>query len=539
MGDFRLNRRTALIAVGAGAGVLAASPAYAAEESGTITPPTPVPDPSTQTLAQRFISQQQFVIAHRGAGDVNPEHTAYAYQQAILKGAQAIEISVRSTADGQSICMHDNSLSRTTTSNTGFVSSSTLAELQQAKVDMRNFLGQGTPLENISTLDQALDVVLSTPAGGSYKSVGSDVVFFIEAKDSASQAVVIETMTARGLTGQTVIKMYRNGAAGFDPNAGFITYAKAQGFMTWCYFDAGDSVDGIAAMAGSSNVDLIGLPYFERVVGSYNSMTDAQISQIVAMGKPVIVWEVHRRSLMERLTALGVRGFMSPDPYWLSYGGTAADLKLSTGRRQHGMLPAGQQNEPNMPAWENGALIHREMYDESIMLGPLAHLASTYDSYVVYFTMKWENLLPTNNWQYGYIAFGRQTDAPFGIAAKHAVTGDNGCYVLAIRPKAVTPDEGGDYVMNRDIIQLLRIDNGTNNPVPVKTLYPKQGFAPNKDINGKIIVRPDSITIDVAGARSEAIADTAYRGPYMHFGRYHDNSTGGGLALSNVTAYRL
>lgn len=57
MGDFRLNRRTALIAVGTGASVLAASPAYAAEESGTITPPTPVPDPSTQTLAQRFISQ--------------------------------------------------------------------------------------------------------------------------------------------------------------------------------------------------------------------------------------------------------------------------------------------------------------------------------------------------------------------------------------------------------------------------------------------------------------------------------------------------
>lgn len=164
MGDFRLNRRTALIAVGAGAGVLAASPAYAAEESGTITPPTPVPDPSTQTLAQRFISQQQFVIAHRGAGDVNPEHTAYAYQQAILKGAQAIEISVRSTVDGELVCIHDNALSRTTTQKSGYVSSTTLADVKRAMIDMRPFLGSGTPLQNIVTLDEALDLIAATPA---------------------------------------------------------------------------------------------------------------------------------------------------------------------------------------------------------------------------------------------------------------------------------------------------------------------------------------------------------------------------------------
>lgn len=539
MGDFRLNRRTALIAVGAGAGVLAASPAYAAEESGTITPPTPVPDPSTQTLAQRFISQQQFVIAHRGAGDVNPEHTAYAYQQAILKGAQAIEISVRSTVDGELVCMHDNALSRTTTQKSGYVSSTTLADVKRAMIDMRPFLGSGTPLQNIVTLDEALDLIAATPAGGAYGSSGPNTIFFLEAKDSAAQLKILDVMTRRGLVGQTVIKMYRNGAGGFDPNAGFAKYAKDAGFLTWCYFDAGDAATSINAMAQSANVDLIGLPYFETVLDrNYASMSDYKVRQVVAMGKPVIMWEIHRRSAMEHFASLGVRGFMSPDPYWLSGGSMAADLKLTTARRQHGMLPAGQQDVANMPVWENGALIHRQTYDESIMLGPLTPLAQSYPSYVLYFTMKWEDLLPTNNWQYGYIAFGRQTDAPFGLGGKHAVTNNNGCYVLAIRPKADAMDENGKYV-NGDMIQLLRIDNGTNNPVPVKTLYPKQGFAPNKDINGKIIVRPDSITIDVAGARSEAIADTAYRGPYMHFGRYHDNSTGGGLALSNVTAYRL
>lgn len=78
---------------------------------------------------------------------MNPEHTAYAYQRAILRGAQAIEISVRTTLDGELVCMHDNALRRTTTSSTGYVSSSTLAELQQVQVDARDFLGSGTPLE--------------------------------------------------------------------------------------------------------------------------------------------------------------------------------------------------------------------------------------------------------------------------------------------------------------------------------------------------------------------------------------------------------
>lgn len=135
------TRRTALQVSGAAAVVGASS---VATGMGKAHAEEPLAAP---TLVDQFISQPQFVIAHRGAGDVNPEHTAYAYQRAILRGAQAIEISVRTTLDGELVCMHDNALRRTTTSSTGYVSSSTLAELQQVQVDARDFLGSGTPLE--------------------------------------------------------------------------------------------------------------------------------------------------------------------------------------------------------------------------------------------------------------------------------------------------------------------------------------------------------------------------------------------------------
>lgn len=337
------------------------------------------------------------MVAHRGASDVNPEHTAYAYQQAILKGAQAVEISVRSTKDGHLVCMHDNPLRRTTTEKQGYVSTSTLAEVKRAMIDTRDFLGEGTPLQNITTLDEALHVIAATPKGGSYRSVGADVIYFVEAKDSRSQLKVLETMQRRGLTGQTVIKMYRNGKAGYAPSEGFVQRAKDAGFMTWCYFDAADPLESIAAMAVSPAVDMLGVPYFETVTGrSRASMSDEKISAVVALGKPVIVWEVHRRSVQQHLAVLGARGFMSPDPYWLSGGGTAADLKLTTARRQHGMLPAGAQVAANMPQWDRGALVHQQVYDESIMLGTLSHLAATSSSYVVRFVLTWRNQLPTS-----------------------------------------------------------------------------------------------------------------------------------------------
>ncbi len=54
------------------------------------------------------------VVAHRGASSVAPENTIEAYRLAVEQGADAIELDVHLTADGQLAVIHDETLDRTT-----------------------------------------------------------------------------------------------------------------------------------------------------------------------------------------------------------------------------------------------------------------------------------------------------------------------------------------------------------------------------------------------------------------------------------------
>jgi glycerophosphoryl diester phosphodiesterase len=54
------------------------------------------------------------LIAHRGASAYAPEHTLAAYRLAIEQGADYVEQDLAVTSDGVLICLHDESLERTT-----------------------------------------------------------------------------------------------------------------------------------------------------------------------------------------------------------------------------------------------------------------------------------------------------------------------------------------------------------------------------------------------------------------------------------------
>ncbi len=54
------------------------------------------------------------LIAHRGASAYAPEHTLAAYHMAIAQGADYVEQNLAVTKDGVLICLHDDTLERTT-----------------------------------------------------------------------------------------------------------------------------------------------------------------------------------------------------------------------------------------------------------------------------------------------------------------------------------------------------------------------------------------------------------------------------------------
>ncbi|MCA1572633.1 MAG: hypothetical protein LC798_20505 [Chloroflexi bacterium] len=71
------------------------------------------------------------VVAHRGASRQAPENTMEAFQLGVEAGADAIELDVHLTADGQLAVIHDDSLGRTT-DRTGSVADLTMDEVRQA-----------------------------------------------------------------------------------------------------------------------------------------------------------------------------------------------------------------------------------------------------------------------------------------------------------------------------------------------------------------------------------------------------------------------
>src|SRR5262245_29149346 len=55
-----------------------------------------------------------WLIAHRGASAYAPENTVPAFQLAAEQGADYVEFDLQLTKDRQIVCLHDNSLERTT-----------------------------------------------------------------------------------------------------------------------------------------------------------------------------------------------------------------------------------------------------------------------------------------------------------------------------------------------------------------------------------------------------------------------------------------
>ena len=75
------------------------------------------------------MSSSPQVVAHRGASELEPEHTLAAYVAAMDAGADALECDVRLTADGHLVCVHDRRVDRTSNGR-GVVSTLELAELE-------------------------------------------------------------------------------------------------------------------------------------------------------------------------------------------------------------------------------------------------------------------------------------------------------------------------------------------------------------------------------------------------------------------------
>ena len=93
------------------------------------------------------------LVAHRGASAVAPENTMSAFRRAIEAGADAVELDVQATSDGQLVVIHDSTLDRTT-DGTGAVFETDAATI--AGADAGSWFSPDFAGERVPTLEEVL-----------------------------------------------------------------------------------------------------------------------------------------------------------------------------------------------------------------------------------------------------------------------------------------------------------------------------------------------------------------------------------------------
>ncbi|MCU1573166.1 MAG: hypothetical protein JWO93_1248 [Micrococcaceae bacterium] len=356
--------------------------------------------PSSVTVRD-LRSGNPFYIAHRGSMDNWPEHTAEAYEQSLTYGASAIEVSVSSTADGQLICHHDTNALRMTGVDVNFADVP-YERVQALQNDARPWLGPNSYLLPVPLLRDVLD------------AAAAKAVIFIEDKQGTNTTALLDLMDT--YPNPTEHFVWKQSALAAQPGA-----VSDRGYTTWGYFpeEDFDTIDSGDLNGATSAFDLLGIQH---------TASDDQIRALVALGKPVICWEVHTRWLRDRLVELGVQGIMCSNiPYVTTNEARSRTDAFATGLRGFGDLPwaLAWTHQPTIrPKTSSLALDHVDK--ASYCMGSMCPIVQ--DRYVLGFEMRWPEREPRDGDHAG-VAFGQKDDSPYRIREAGAVGG----YHLVLR----------------------------------------------------------------------------------------------------------
>ena len=106
--------------------------------------------------------KRPYIMAHRGNRVLCPENTLAAFKQAFKDGADIIETDLHLSKDDEYICIHDDTLDRTT-DKVGAIAALTVAEIKEASANnqMHGFEKERVPLLHEVTAILPPDVALA------------------------------------------------------------------------------------------------------------------------------------------------------------------------------------------------------------------------------------------------------------------------------------------------------------------------------------------------------------------------------------------
>ncbi|QWZ08386.1 glycerophosphodiester phosphodiesterase [Nocardioides panacis] len=439
-----------------------------------------------------------YFIAHRGEGDVYPEHTMPSYRAAVDAGARALEVSTSSSKDDVLVCMHDLTLDRTTNTS-GPVKARSWAELQDVAVVQPQLGPRWTtpPLTRIPSLEEVLE------------AFAGKTVLCLEAKVDIDYPLLVELVEKRGLQKSVVFKFFHMSSR--------IADAKAAGYPVFVYLGSDDASEEAIRDAASGldrTTDYLVLPT-TTLDGA--DLPDAAVRTAVGTGVSTWVYPVHRRSEAKRYQDLGAEGIITSS---LEYVRETSPLATSDQWASKAIAPGEMTRHPdraeNGPSWtsQDELTLARDGAQRFLTLGQLAPVANAQGRYSISFEARW-NKLPTDVAAGGFtLAFGHVDDAYY----EHRLGAGDGYH-------AICRADGSLSIFSHtrgsaDGFQL----SGTSQ-APIRT---GQWMSMRLEVTPSTLVWSRLGTSDVA---SVVATDARFRGGYLHIGRH---SADGSLSLRRL-----
>jgi len=139
------------------------------------------------------------LVAHRGGAALAPENTLAAFERGIAEKADAVEMDVHLSKDGEVVVIHDPELSRTT-DGSGNVADLTLAEIRRYNAAAK-FRGWAGPPQRVPTFEEVVDLVNGRvalqveikvkPDGARYPGIEQKVVDILRKANMIEKTVII------------------------------------------------------------------------------------------------------------------------------------------------------------------------------------------------------------------------------------------------------------------------------------------------------------------------------------------------------------
>jgi glycerophosphoryl diester phosphodiesterase len=224
-------------------------------------------------------SGRPWIVAHRGARLVGAENTIEAFRAAAARGADAVELDVRRSADDALVVIHDAALP-------GW--SRPIVEMTRAQIR--------SAAPHVADLDAALHACAGMWVDIEVKNAPYEPDWDPEAATTRRVASLVRSM---GFEDRTLV-------TSFDPGA--VAAAVDEGIRAGLLVGrSADPVDALATVAG-----------IEMLLPSVSAMSDDAAAAVVTAASArdieVGVWTVNDAAEMRRLAGAGVGAICTDDP---------------------------------------------------------------------------------------------------------------------------------------------------------------------------------------------------------------------------------